>query len=551
MIPFKEIIESLPFALAYCRVMDTQNVRAETIQIQFFNEQFMMMHEISLVKKNTMLMLSDTVFEAEKKENILHHIAYALNTLTIQKIKHTSTHLKRDCRITIVPMDSSRFILSIKSDKQSSNNFLETREELEMINERMSQMAEFGRIFIWEIDLEGEYTYVSPAITSVLGYKPEEIIGKTIFDFHPKKGREPFKKSVLEDFKQQKRVSNYENPMVAQNGKILWVTTNGFPVYDEQGEILGYRGFDQDITRVKQSQKALAESEEKYRLLTESVSDVLWIYNNEHQKFTYVSSSIYKLSEYTVEQFLRLSIHDVIHENSLRNVVKTVKTGIQAFIDDETDSNHSLIEAELIKKDHKSVWVELSFSYRYSEQNELEIVGVGRDIHDRKLAQQELQYVTFHDTLTGLYNRSFYETEITRLYVKRNLPFSLILADINDLKLTNDAFGHLEGDVLIQEFGKILKESCREDDIVARIGGDEFVLLLPQTDEIQTQNIMDRITQSIHEATTSKLLMSVAMGSVTTKDTIQDFSSLFVKAEEAMYKRKLRDKKHKRKMKFW
>lgn len=170
MIPFKEIIESLPFALAYCSVMDTQNVRAETIQIQFFNEQFMMMHEIPLVKKNTMLMLSDTVFEAEKKEDILHHIAYALNTLTIQKIKHTSTHLKRDCRVTIVPMDSSRFILSIKSDKQSSNNFLETREELEMINERMSQMAEFGRIFIWEIDLEGEYTYVSPAITSVLGY---------------------------------------------------------------------------------------------------------------------------------------------------------------------------------------------------------------------------------------------------------------------------------------------------------------------------------------------------------------------------------------------
>jgi diguanylate cyclase (GGDEF)-like protein len=205
-------------------------------------------------------------------------------------------------------------------------------------------------------------------------------------------------------------------------------------------------------------------------------------------------------------------------------------------------THRQLIDIEMFTKDGKTIWTEVSFSFRYNENQEVEIIGVGRDVSDRKLAQQQLQYITFHDSLTGLYNRAFYEEELSRLYVKRNLPLSLILADINDLKLTNDAFGHLEGDKLIQEFASILQEITREDDIVARIGGDEFVLLLPKTNELETQTIVNRINQAIAKSSGSKLLLSVAMGSMTTHEDTDDFTKLFTVAEDDMYKHKLRNK---------
>src|SRR6056297_940952 len=92
-----------------------------------------------------------------------------------------------------------------------------------------------------------------------------------------------------------------------------------------------------------------------------------------------------------------------------------------------------------------------------------------------------IEYLSLHDHLTGLYNRRYMEDSIDRLDTLRNLPFTIMVLDVNGLKLTNDAFGHAMGDKLLVSVANMMKNICRKDDILGRMGGDEFMILLPKT----------------------------------------------------------------------
>lgn len=97
-----------------------------------------------------------------------------------------------------------------------------------------------------------------------------------------------------------------------------------------------------------------------------------------------------------------------------------------------------------------------------------------------KEKQEQIEYLSFHDHLTGLYNHHYFDEELKRLNTPRNLPLSLLIFDVNGLKLTNDAFEHIAGDRLLKKVAQTMQEISRSDDIIARIGGDEFVILLPR-----------------------------------------------------------------------
>jgi diguanylate cyclase (GGDEF)-like protein len=149
--------------------------------------------------------------------------------------------------------------------------------------------------------------------------------------------------------------------------------------------------------------------------------------------------------------------------------------------------------------------------------------------------------------LTGLYNRAFFEEECTRLNVERQLPISVIMGDINGLKLINDAFGHQEGDKLLIEISKILSQNCRKEDILARTGGDEFCILLPQTTPEEAQGICRRIYSDCVEYGTREdketFYLSISLGYSTKTTPGTSIASILTEAEESMYKQKLLERK--------
>lgn len=194
----------------------------------------------------------------------------------------------------------------------------------------------------------------------------------------------------------------------------------------------------------------------------------------------------------------------------------------------------------LISKQGNEIPIEDSVApIKDKEGNIVGVVLVFRDVTEKKIKQKSIEYLSFHDQLTGLYNRRFFEEESKRLDTERNYPLSFIMADVNALKLTNDAFGHLVGDKLIQKLGEILKEHSRADDIIARIGGDEFVILLPKTDSNEAEKLINRIRKAISLEKVEAINLSVSFG-YETKDTLNyPMSEVFKKAENNMYDQKL------------
>ncbi len=178
----------------------------------------------------------------------------------------------------------------------------------------------------------------------------------------------------------------------------------------------------------------------------------------------------------------------------------------------------------------------------YDESGNLvAIAGFFRDITAQKQAE-EAAYLNYHDQLTGLYNRRFYDEELERIDIKDNLPISLIMADVNGLKLTNDAFGHIEGDRLLQRVACIMKKICRSDDVVARVGGDEFVILLPRTTIREAESIKERISNAVKKGRRN-ILSSVSLGLGVKNSPEENMKDVYMLAEDRMYHDKLTESK--------
>ena len=152
---------------------------------------------------------------------------------------------------------------------------------------------------------------------------------------------------------------------------------------------------------------------------------------------------------------------------------------------------------------------------------------------------EKLEWVSNTDPLTGLFNRRFYEDELKRLDTERNLPMTIVMADVNGLKLINDCFGHVMGDELLKKAAEVIKKGCRADDIIARLGGDEFVIVLPKTDAFETEKIIRRIKDLSLKEKVGSINISISIGYETKNNEEEKNQEIFKKAEDHMYKNKL------------
>ncbi len=164
------------------------------------------------------------------------------------------------------------------------------------------------------------------------------------------------------------------------------------------------------------------------------------------------------------------------------------------------------------------------------------------DITDSKNAQQEVKYLSLHDKLTGLYNRAYFEEELLRYDIKKDIfPLSVLIGDINGLRLANDAFGYCAGDKIMIKVAQIIKKVAREEDVTARWGGDEFIILLPNTDKKEVSNIAIRIKEESRELKDMNLpfQIDISIGISTKSNASENLITVIKEAEDNMYRNKL------------
>lgn len=174
-------------------------------------------------------------------------------------------------------------------------------------------------------------------------------------------------------------------------------------------------------------------------------------------------------------------------------------------------------EIEMLRKDGTRIPVQVSVSALSDGARSGGKLSVFTDISERKQTEEKLRFMLNHDTLTGLFNRAFFEEELTRLELGRQFPMSIVMVDIDDLKQVNDNFGHDAGDEMLRRTAAVLKDTFRAEDLVARIGGDEFAVLLPNAPESVVDNTVERLRKALilHNAQQGEPSLSLSIGTST------------------------------------
>ena len=285
-----------------------------------------------------------------------------------------------------------------------------------------------------------------------------------------------------------------------------------------------------DVTERVAAEQALKESEEKYSNYINHAPFGVFVVN-EGGQYIDVNPSASEITGYDRENLLRMSIQDITAEESMVSAVQAFSTLKQ--------TGNLDTELKFIRADGARRWWTVTATKLSGDR----YLGFSTDITDRKNAEEELIFLSNRDFLSGLYNRRYFESELKRADSNQDLPLSVIIGDINGVKLINDAFGHAEGDRLIVECADIIKKCCRESDTLARIGGDEFGIILPNTDGAAALKVLTGIQAALKAfdllEKNDHIQHSVSLGYGTKKSPNEDVVQIVKIAEEYMYQRKL------------
>ncbi|HEX9026195.1 MAG TPA: HD domain-containing phosphohydrolase [Clostridium sp.] len=251
-----------------------------------------------------------------------------------------------------------------------------------------------------------------------------------------------------------------------------------------------------------------------------------------------------------------LDISDKILENNINacilDIIMPIKDGFQILKEMKEDSNLMDIPVIICTGISNKQGIEKALSlgaYDYfSKPLSEEVMKILlplkiKNAIDLMRRKEEIIYLSYHDKLTGLYNRRYSEDEMNRLDTERNLPVSLIMGDVNGLKLTNDAFGHEAGDKLLKKIADVIKSECKKDEIIARIGGDEFLIILPKTSGIEVEKIIDRIKHKCDNEKEGPIKPSISFGYSVKEQVDEDIMNVYKVAEDRMYNNKLTESK--------
>lgn len=424
-------------------------------------------------------------------------------------------------------------ILDVTEKNLYRDNLENTLNELEKSQFLLRASLESHRnLSIYSLDLEYRYLYFNSLHKELMlkdfGTKCE--IGKSITECV----------TTLEDQIQIKQAVDHIANKISESYITNFSHSNCIyessysPIYNKQNEVIAISIVTKDITERVHELQEIKESEEKFRLIYSSMSQGLAVHevitddngNPINYKYVEVNDSYLKLFGYEKEDVIGKTIKEIapqIEDYWIQNFGKVALTGTPSYFE-----NYSISIDKCLS------------TYAYSPKKGQFAVLIS-DITERIEREKEIKFLSYNDQLTGVHNRRYYDKMFVELDKPENLPLSMIIGDVNGLKLVNDSFGHMVGDQLLITVANILTETCRGTDIVTRIGGDEFVIFLPNTDERDAETVVRRLQLQAQKTKVNNINLSISFGYGTKSDIYYSMIDLFKKIEDDMYSRKLHE----------
>ena len=404
-------------------------------------------------------------------------------------------------------------VLDISMEKEAERKLRESEEKFRTIIENSNDI-------IYALSLQGDLIYVSPNWKGLLGHEVDEVKGYNLAFFIHQEDVNRVLACIHRVAQDNCPIEPVEFRVRHKNGQWRYYETRISLVERDAGHLL--LGIARDVTERKKMENALKKEKELLRITLSSVGDGI-ITTDKNGCITMMNQAAQKLTGWNKGESIKEYLHAAAH-----------------IFEDREQISETNKFSFLLKRDAAEKYISCSAAPIKNEQNEIQgLAFVLRDVTEEKKKQEEIEFLSYHDQLTGLYNRRFFEEELKRLDTQRNLPLSVVMADVNGLKLTNDAFGYKMGDKLLKKAAEVIKNECRSDEIVARLGGDEFVILLPKTSQETAEKIVDRIKQSISNIRMEFTGLSVSFGWYTKVSTHEDVSETLKNAEDLLFRHKL------------
>ncbi|MGB7249998.1 MAG: EAL domain-containing protein, partial [Phormidesmis sp.] len=327
------------------------------------------------------------------------------------------------------------------------------------------------------------------------------------------------------------------------NGQMLWIHWLNEGIF-KSGRLVEIQSVGRDITALKQVEQALRDSEERLRLVTENMSDLVCLHYLDGRYF-YVTPSSFSMLGYQAEELIGHNIDEFSYPEDYPLIQQAACRAI-------SDGVPITITYRICKKTGDYIWVETLVKPVTDDQGQvIHLQTTSRDVSDRIKIQQQLKHDALHDHLTGLPNRSLLVERLTlalrRTKRQPNYRFAVLFLDLDNFKVVNDSLGHLVGDKLLIKIADLLRTMIRETDLAARLGGDEFVILLDQLDEIEeVKQIAERIVgalqtsfqvspQEARPGETQEIFISTSIGIVVGTSGYQQAEELLRDSDLAMY----------------
>ena len=417
--------------------------------------------------------------------------------------------------------------------------------------ERLQALVQRSHDLYSVLNAEGEIEYFAPSSVPVLGRSTDDLRGTSFSELLQPGDREVFKRHLEAVARPNERVQ-LDVRMMRADGTAGWFETTIVNLNDDD-EVRGIAVIQRDVTERKQvessdaiASKELMDAGQRYKSLVEHVPAIVYLAGfGDRGKWHYVSPQVEKMLGFTPEEWMAEPLwYRQLHPEDKARVLWEEERDLESGV---RETVHS--EYRLLSKDGQIVWIRDESAIVWDEAGEpLFYRGVMFDITERMVLEEQLTHQAFHDPLTKLPNRALFYNRIEHALARRDreiTPLAILFIDLDDFKGVNDAFGHSAGDELLVQVAANLRKSLRAEDTAARFGGDEFAVLLEDSDLERTSAIAKRILDTFEEPMVlgdKEIRVHGSVGAVVSTMRNEDVESLVANADSAMYRAKMEGK---------
>ncbi len=405
--------------------------------------------------------------------------------------------------------------------------------------ERFRSLVESSSDWIWEVDADTRYVYASPKIRELLGYDPEEIVGKKPFDLMPHEEAERISQWFAGIAAERMPFFALENINQHKDGRVVVLESSGVPIFNADGTLRGYRGVDRDITDRKRAEELIKKSTRRFTLHFEQtpLAVIDWDADFRVVDWNPAAKGIFG---YQKAEAMGRHAMELILPESVRPLIDKVWQDLLAVQGGFRSTN------ENVTQDGKLIWCEWYNTPLVDDSGAvIGVASLAQDITEQKRAEQRLNYLAYFDELTGLPNRTLFKDRLSLAITeahRNELLVGVMFIDLDHFKIVNDTLGHQAGDWLLQAVAARLKSHFRESDTIARFGGDEFAVILADMANIEhAVNVAEKLLASFNPPfmiSGNELFVTLSVGITCYPFDDNDIESLLRDADSAMYQAK-------------